>query len=67
MPQRDLRVLVRQRDTELSRIDLTEDGLDVAHAQRCYAVATVPGWLAGISLRRPPGAIDARATLTRCA
>ena len=39
VPQGDLGVLVRQRETERVRLDGTEDGLDVGHAGRCYAVA----------------------------
>ena len=39
LPQRDLGVLVRQREPELGGIDRTEDRLDVGHGPRCYAVA----------------------------
>ncbi len=39
LPQRDLGVLVGQREPELRRIDGTEDRLDVGHGPRCYAVA----------------------------
>ena len=39
LPQRDLGVLVREREPELGGIDRTEDRLDVGHGPRCYAVA----------------------------
>ena len=38
VPQRDLRVLVGQGDPEQVGIDRTEDGLDVGHRPRCYAL-----------------------------
>src|SRR3954447_25905540 len=43
MPQRDLGVLVRQREAEGVGVDRTEDGLDVGHGPGCYAVATGSG------------------------
>ena len=43
VPQGDLGVLVRQRETERIRLDGTEDRLDVGHGGRCYAVATASG------------------------
>src|SRR3954452_13539461 len=43
MPQRDLGVLVRQREPKRVGVDRTEDGLDVRHGPRCYAVATGSG------------------------
>ena len=39
LPQRDLGVLVGQRHPEVGGIDRAEDGLDVGHGPRCYAVA----------------------------
>ena len=43
VPQRDLRVLVRQRHPEVGGVDRAEDGLDVGHGQRCYALTPAPG------------------------
>ena len=40
VPQRDLGVLVRQGEPERVGLDRAEDGLDVGHGPRCYAVAT---------------------------
>ena len=40
VPQRDLGVLVRQGEAEVVRVDRAEDGLDVGHGPRCYAVGT---------------------------
>ena len=45
VPQGDLGVLVRQRETERIRLDGTEDRLDVGHGGRCYAVARASGAL----------------------
>ena len=43
VPQRDLRVLVRQGEPEVGRVDRAEDGLDVGHGRRCYAVGSGSG------------------------
>ena len=43
VPQGDLGVLVRQGEPERVGLDRTEDGLDVGHGPRCYAVAAGSG------------------------
>ena len=60
VPERDLGVLVRQREAERGGLDRAEDGLDVGHGQRCYAVAIGSGTVgrdgpaASISSRTAP-------------
>jgi hypothetical protein len=43
VPERDLRMLVRQREPERVGVDRTEDCLDVGHGPRCYAVGLGSG------------------------
>ena len=47
VPQRDLGVLVRQGEPEVVRRDRAENGLDVGHGPRCYAVGTGSGVIGG--------------------
>ncbi len=62
VPEGDLGVLVRQREPELGGLDRTEDGLDVGHGPRCYAVA--PARLLG-RVRRRAGHRGRRAPAAR--
>ena len=57
VPQRDLGVFVRERDAELRRIERAEDGLDVGHGPRCYAVATGSGRVGRVA---PAASISSR-------